>query len=46
MPRKQKPVDNGPAFQSLLRKLVRVPKEELEQELKADKRRRRRQKKK
>lgn len=45
MPRKKR-VDNGPAFQSLLRKLVRVPKEELEAELKAEKRRRRRRKKK
>lgn len=46
MPRKPKPVDNGPEFQSLLRKLVQVPKEELEKELKAEKRRNRRRKKK
>jgi hypothetical protein len=46
MPRKPKPVDNGPEFQSLLRKLVRVPKDEVEAELKADRRRRRRRKKK
>ena len=37
---------NGKDFRDLLGKLVRVPKEELEQELKADKRRKRRRKKK
>lgn len=42
----KKQVQNGRAFQDLLGKLVRVPKEELEQELKADKRRKRRRKKK
>jgi hypothetical protein len=46
MTRKPKPVDNGPAFRSLLGKLVRVPKAELEAELKAEKRRKRRRKKK
>lgn len=45
MRRKPKPVDNGPEFQSLLRKLVQVPKAELERELKAEKRRKRRRKK-
>jgi len=42
----RKKVDNGPAFQSLLAKLVRVPKAELEAELQAEKRRKRRRKKK
>lgn len=42
----KKKVADGKAFQDLLGKLVRVPKEELEQELKADKRRKRRRKKK
>lgn len=46
MPRKPKPVDNGPEFRSLLGKLVRVPKDELERELKAERRRKRRRKKK
>jgi len=46
MPRKPKPVDNGPEFQSLLSKLVRVPKSELAAELKAERRRKRRRKKK
>ncbi len=42
---KKKPVANGKEFQTLLGKLVQVPKEELEQELKADKRRKKRRKK-
>ena len=46
MPRKPKPVDNGPEFQKLLGKLIRVPKAELEAELKAERRRKRRRKKK
>lgn len=46
MSRKPKPIDNGPEFQSLLRKLVQVPKAELEKELKAERRRKRRRKKK
>jgi hypothetical protein len=45
MPRKPKPLGGEP-FQSLLTKLVQVPKAELEKELKADKRRKRRRKKK
>ena len=45
MPRKPKPPTNGAEFQSLLRKLVQVPKAELEKELKAEKRRKRRRKK-
>jgi hypothetical protein len=45
MPRKQQSAENGPEFQSLLRKLVRVPKAELEAELKAEKRRKKRRKK-
>lgn len=44
--KKPKLPENGTEFQALLGKLVRVPKEELEQELKADKRRKRRRKKK
>ena len=42
----KKKVADGKDFRDLLGKLVRVPKEELEQELKADKRRKRRRKKK
>lgn len=42
----KKKVADGKAFQDLLGKLVRVPKEELEQELKADRRRRQRRRKK
>lgn len=42
----KKQVQNGKDFHDLLGKLVRVPKEELEQELKADKRRKKRRKKK
>lgn len=37
---------NGKEFHDLLGKLVQVPKEELERELKAEKRRKRRRKKK